>query len=507
MSSSPAATSQSCSPAAVTAAAEARPFAMPPALRNAVREWSRVNGPCKPDVIVRVQEHCFALHRDPITSQSSYLKRRLSEFSDIAVDLPAGLTVDAFVDTVASCYGAEVVLSPASLAAAWAAADWLELRAEDGMARRAEDYFFQEVATDHGRAAAVLRSCTAFLGGEAAGAGAALLVRCLETLASSGGADGRWLEDVAALPVEEFEVAVEAMRARFAHDHDLMYTIVDHYLENHRGKLTEEEKSRVCYNVNCTKLSHHLFMHLVQNPRLPLRFVVQAMLVEQLHSHHSMLLTGHHHAAAAAAPSSAAAPALLKSSLSGAFGACGGFAAAGDAASSMTLGDILQRDAVLRQSAHIRASMQATSQRIDSLERELAGLRTRLRRSEQAAAAAATATASAAIDRASAKSASFRIPRSRLWDGEDLAAASGSAAAKDNNTTKGLKSRLVLGFKNLFGRKPVTVGAPPASGERATARVNDKAMSTDAPEINADADELVSKEERTRPHRRNLSIV
>ncbi|KAF0907842.1 hypothetical protein E2562_020900 [Oryza meyeriana var. granulata] len=144
---------------------------------------------------------------DPITSQSSHLKRRLSESSDIAVDLPAGLTVD----TVASCYGAEVALSPASLVAAWAAADWLELRAENGMARRAEDYF-QEVATDHGRAAAVLRSCMAFLGGEAAGAGAALLVQCLETLASSGCADGRWLEDVAALPVEEFEVAVEAMR-------------------------------------------------------------------------------------------------------------------------------------------------------------------------------------------------------------------------------------------------------------------------------------------------------
>uniref|UniRef100_J3MMI3 Uncharacterized protein n=2 Tax=Oryza brachyantha TaxID=4533 RepID=J3MMI3_ORYBR len=101
MSSSPAATSRSCSPAP---AADARPFTTPPVLKDAVREWSRANGPCKPDVIVRVQEHCFALHRDPITSQSSYLKRRLSESSDIAVDLPAGLTVDAFIDAVASCY-------------------------------------------------------------------------------------------------------------------------------------------------------------------------------------------------------------------------------------------------------------------------------------------------------------------------------------------------------------------------------------------------------------------
>uniref|UniRef100_A0A0D9X0Y9 NPH3 domain-containing protein n=1 Tax=Leersia perrieri TaxID=77586 RepID=A0A0D9X0Y9_9ORYZ len=482
MSSSPAATSLSCSPP---------PFAMPPSLRDAVREWSRVNGPCKPDVIIRVQEHCFALHRDPITSKSSYLKRRLSESSDIAVDLPSGLTVDAFVDAVASCYAAAAeALSPATLAAAWAAAGWLELRAgedddDDGLARRAEDYFFQEVATDNGRAAAVLRSCTAFLGGEAAGAAASLLVRCLETLASSGGGGGgRWLDDVAALPVEEFEVVVEAMRARFAHDHDLMYTIVDHYLENHRGKLTEEEKSRVCYNVNCTKLSHHLFMHLVQNPRLPLRFVVQAMLVEQLHSHHSMLLStttaAHPHHAAAA----------------------GG--------NGMTLGDILQRDAVLRQSAHIRASMNATSQRIDCLERELAGLRTRLRRSEQQAAAAATA--SAAIDRASAKSASFRIPRSRLWDGEDIAAASGAAAirkdvvmanGKGNNNNNNLRSRLVVGFKNLFGRRTVAGGG----GESDNARVNnDKIMAADV-DADANADEVVCKEERTRPHRRNLSMV
>jgi hypothetical protein len=53
-----------------------------------------------------------------------------------------------------------------------------------------EDYFYHEVATDHS-SAAVLR--------------------------------------VVALPVEEFLVVVEAMCARFAHDHDLMHTMVDHY--------------------------------------------------------------------------------------------------------------------------------------------------------------------------------------------------------------------------------------------------------------------------------------
>ena len=176
----------------------------------------------------------FHCSQEVITSQSSYLKRLLSDSSDVAVALPSGLTFDAFVHAVASCYGSDeaaAALSPASLAAAWAAAGWLELGAGRGLARAAEDYFFQEVATDHGHAAEVLRSCAAFLGGEAAGTAADLLARCLEVLVASGGYGGRWLDDVAALPVEEFQVAVEAMRARFAHDHDLMYTVVDHYLE------------------------------------------------------------------------------------------------------------------------------------------------------------------------------------------------------------------------------------------------------------------------------------
>ncbi|KAM0890628.1 hypothetical protein ACQ4PT_026913 [Festuca glaucescens] len=286
--------------------------------------------------------------------------------------------------------------------------------------------------------------------------------------------------------------------------------------EPHKGRLTEEEKSRLCYNVNCGKPSHHLLMHLVQNPFLPLRFVVQAMLVEQLHSHHFILRTQHHHAAA---PVSAAPlplplpPALLKRSISGAFSsAVAAAAAAGDAA-SMTLGDIHQRDAVMRQSAHIRASMEATGHRIDTLERELAGLRCRLRRSKEAAAAAHTA--SAAIDRVSAKSASFRIPRSRLWDGEDMSSGTGTATtvSKDSLSAKvGIKSRLVHGFKNLFVRRPGNGIAPPAScdGAGTDVRVGEKgARASCSTELEGASrvEELCNEEWSTRPHRRNLSMA
>jgi hypothetical protein len=115
-------------------------------------------------------------------------------------------------------------------------------------------------------------------------------------------------------------------------------------------------------------------MHLVQNPRLPLRFIVQAMLLDQLQSHHSIF---HHHQPIARPllklpwpPQPLPEP------------------------PTQTLGAILQRDALLRQSAHLRASMEATSFRIENLERELAGIKRCLRRSEDASRSEKTRTVS-----------------------------------------------------------------------------------------------------------------
>lgn len=90
-------------------------------------------------------------------------------------------------------------------------------------------------------------------------------------------------------------------------------------------------------------------MHAVQNPRMPLRFVVQAMFIEQLNTRRSVLSAANHHA--------------IKTTTHQ------------KTDHTATLGALLQRDATLRQVAQLKSAMDATSSRIQSLEKELSGMR------------------------------------------------------------------------------------------------------------------------------------
>lgn len=111
--------------------------------------------------------------------------------------------------------------------------------------------------------------------------------------------------------------------------------------------MTEEQKMGICNNVNCAMLSPKVVMHAVQNPRMPLRFVVQAMFVEQHNTRRSIVsAAGHQNHAENRTKNS-----------------------------SMTLGAVLERDAALRQAAHLKEAMHATVSRIRSLEKELSDMR------------------------------------------------------------------------------------------------------------------------------------
>lgn len=123
--------------------------------------------------------------------------------------------------------------------------------------------------------------------------------------------------------------------------------------ENNFGKLTEEHKAQICNCIDCTKLSPRALIDCVQNPRMPLRFIIRAMLVEQLNTRNSIV--------------SAATLSQIHSNQQP--------HRSEEEPNSTTLGDFLHRDAVLRQSAHLRAAMDSTSSRIQSLEKELRGMK------------------------------------------------------------------------------------------------------------------------------------
>lgn len=123
--------------------------------------------------------------------------------------------------------------------------------------------------------------------------------------------------------------------------------------------MTEEQKVEICDSIDCNKLSSGFLLHIVQNPRMPLRFMIRAMLAEQLHTRSSIFSTGktnnnnnhHHHHNASEDP--------------------------------VTLGAILQRDEALREAVQLKAAMGATSLRIQSLENELDGMKKRLEETEK----------------------------------------------------------------------------------------------------------------------------
>lgn len=66
--------------------------------------------------------------------------------------------------------------------------------------------------------------------------------------------------------------------------HDHLYEAINTYLAEHPG-LSGEEKASLCGHLECRKLSHEACIQAVQNERMPLRFIVQALFVQQMHTH------------------------------------------------------------------------------------------------------------------------------------------------------------------------------------------------------------------------------
>ncbi|KAH7665321.1 Tropomyosin domain-containing protein [Dioscorea alata] len=364
-------------------------------LQSRVEAWSQATG-CKPDAVIQVHDQSFHLHKDQIISMSCYLKRRLTGSSEVIIAPPLPVTAATFAEIAAFIYGSDVVLTPLNIASIRIGAECLEM---EGLVGITETYLNEELAGGSEIVGIVLRSCLEMIPNAAA---VAIAGRCVEALASEeggggGGGDGIWIEGLVGLKAEELLSIAGTMRARVSQSHDVLYRIVNHYLE-HNAKLSEEEKNRICNIVDCTKLSHSHLLDLVQNPNMPLRFIVQAMLIDQLYTRQALCHRKHINS-----PN--------KNNM------------------NMSLGEILKRDAALRQAANIKKSMEDTSFRLESLERELAGLRRRLRWPEE-------------------RSESFSVLR---YEEEEVVVGSPERGWKGRESNgKGLGRRLLYGLRKVF---------------------------------------------------------
>lgn len=149
-------------------------------------------------------------------------------------------------------------------------------------------------------------------------------------------------------------------------------------------------------------------MHAVQNPRMPLRFIVRAMLLEQLNTRLAIFSaasrrqnrTHHNHRAP-------------------------------------TLGSILHHDTALRQVAQLKAAMDATTSQIQKLETNLDGVKKLLTESARFPTVSSLENKIERGENGSSSSRSFRSCHS----------AEGNARGK---TEKTIRRRLMIGLTSAF---------------------------------------------------------
>ncbi|KAL8528827.1 hypothetical protein ACS0TY_006326 [Phlomoides rotata] len=302
----------------------------------------------------------YSISQAALIAKSAYLKRRLCEFPEITLSPPLNITPQTFSLVTDFCYGTHIAVTPFNVAALLTAAELLAMTAIGGpghenLKQITEAYFRRVVAVNKECASIVLRSCLPLL--PEAETTASLVSRCIEALnltAAESDGDVGYLEGFKGVMIEDLKLIVESVSQRLTDRHDLLYRIIDTYLKENIGKIGEEEKIQICNYIDCSILSPPLIMHAVQNPRMPLRFVVQAMFLQQLNTRRSIISAATDHHRTNPEPKD----------------------------SATTLGTILERDAALRQVSQMKAVMSATNSRIQTLEKELSGMRKLLNESE-----------------------------------------------------------------------------------------------------------------------------
>lgn len=472
----------------------------PTPLHARVEAWALATG-CETDVLIHVQGLCFQLHKDPLASGSAYLKRELTGVAELTLSPPLNITAETFTLVIDFCYGSNPVITPFNVGALRTAASLLEMTEtnEDGvenLQQLAETYFCSAVAVNREYASIIFRSCLQLL--PEAEETALLVSRCIEALSSMENGDAflSSVDDVKTVGIEDFQVVADSMHCRLTRSHDILYKIVDLYVKEHNEKMSEEQKNRICNAVNCNKLSPELLMHVVQNPRMPLRFIIRAMLVEQFNTRSIFSTTAQQQ------------PPPLPHPRHHVRGDRG----------SITLGGILQRDAALRQVAQLKDIMGATVTRIKSLEEDLTAMKKTLEESEkQVNALGSVRSASFRLsstnkiergERGSISSASFRfrLKGETTVDGVLSPLSEGLFNETPTpRTKKNLGARLMKGLKSAFRVSTNTSASKGNNIDGKTSSGMDGDGSGDDEEVGNE--QVIVMKESPPSHRRSSSLV
>ncbi|KAG6666070.1 BTB/POZ domain-containing protein At3g49900 isoform X1 [Carya illinoinensis] len=434
-----------------------------PDLHTRVQAWSLARGQ-KTDILVRVHGRCFHLHKDALTTRSTYFNREITEISDFTLSpVPLNITPETFSLVADFCYGSHIVLTPFNIAALRTAAELLEMAdtngdgEEENLMQITEAYFRRIINVNREYASIVFRSCLPLL--PEAERTAYLGSRCVEALSSSvvegGGGDGvnvPCFDDVISMSPEDFLIVAKSMHRRLT-SHDVLYRTVDLYFKGYSGKISDDLQAQICNSIDCNKLSPQLLLEAVQNPIMPLRFIVRAMLMEQLNTRRSILISST--AADHIQPCRQRTRSSSKDD------------------GPITLGAILQREAALRQAAHLKAAMDATSSRIQSLEKELNVMKKLLNEPEilQRSILMGSGRSSSfhygsenKIERGDRGSASSASLRCHVRSGEKAVGGSSSwdkgSCNNVGSTPKNIRRRLINGLKSAFwiSKSPSTNG-------------------------------------------------
>ena len=143
------------------------------------------------------------------------------------------MTAETFAAVADFCYRGDVALSPFNVVILSVAAAQLEMTEEDceggwNLAEKTEEYFSRAVLPYAEYAVIALRACLDLL--SETEQAAAMASCCVETLAAADVGAG-WLDDLASLSFGDFRLVASYLRERCSRSHDLLYRVVDFYLE------------------------------------------------------------------------------------------------------------------------------------------------------------------------------------------------------------------------------------------------------------------------------------